>query len=236
MNNTTVTLNDNLHYLDDIIQYYKHQNVYQVKIFSDFDGFEEYKHTLSIVYPSCKIEGIQFNSGILKRTCYIDILQSKISTVKDSDINTYLISVDIKANISFGSTENTSGVQFLCGSYSIEEMYNHYRKYDRLECIKLCSSRYVHYLCLYETGYYNDLNYPGIKENAIVNLKIDEFDRAFETLPQCDYHDIKKDTTFKYLIEQQSIKTIIDEYGDKHDVLVAYVIFDKEIKENTKGE
>ena len=235
MNNTTVTLNDNLHYLDDIIRYYKHQNVYKVKIFSDFDGYEEYKHTLSIVYPSCKIEDVQFNSGILKRTCYIDILQSKITTIKDSDNNTYFICIDIKANISFGSTENVSGVQFLCGSYSIEEMYNHYRKYDRLEYILLSSGRYVQYeCCCNKDFYYRDLN---IKENAIVNLKIDEFDRAFtDTLPKYGCHVNKKDTTFKYLIGKQCIKTIIDEYGDKHDVLVAYIIFDKEIKENTKGE
>lgn len=237
MNNTTVILNDNLHYLDDIIQYYKHQDVYKVRIFSDFDEFEQYKIVLSIVYPSCKIEGIQFNSGILKRTCYIDILQSSITTTKTSDNSTYLICIDIKANISFGSTENTSGIQFLCGSYSIEEMYNHYRKYDRLEYISLCSGIYAYtqYLCCCETGYYNDLD---TNENAIVNLKVDEFDRAFtNTLPpQYDYRAIKKDTAFKYLIGKQSIKTTIDEYGDKHDVLVACIIFDKEIKENIKGE
>lgn len=236
MNNTTVTLNDDLHYLDDIIQYYKHQNVHKVKIYSNFDEPNEYKHTLSIIYPTCKIEGIQFNSGILKRTCYINILQSKITTVRDSDTNACYITIDIKADISFGSTF-ASGVKFLCGSYSIEEMYNHYRKYDKLEYILLyfCSSRYIHCLPLCETGYYNDLN---INDDAIVNLKADEFDRAFiVTSPLYDRHAIKKDTTFKYLVVEQSIKTTIDEYGDKHDVLAAYLIQDKaEESVKVKGE
>ncbi len=169
MKNKCVILNNDLHYLDDIIQFYKHQDVYKVEIYADHIHSGEYDHILTIIYPECKIQDLKFNSDILNRNCYIEINESCITT----DTSYHVVEqafISIRLNVSLSFNYGNVGIQYLCGYYSIRELYDHYKQYYSIRYLSI-------------TFLNAEKVYPFITEKSIhIDLKTKSFDDAIKDI------------------------------------------------------
>lgn len=169
MKNKCAILNSDLHYLDDIIHFYKHQDVYKVEIYADHIHSGEYDHILTILYPECKIQDIKFDSNILNRNCYIEINESLIVTDTLYYVTNQTL-ISIRLNVSLSFNYENMGIQYLCGSYSIRELYDHYKQYYSINRLSI-------------TFLNTEKVYSFITERSIyIDLKTKSFDDAIKDI------------------------------------------------------